>query len=114
MGTVEIAAKAAIPGGFKNATKHAYGTPKDGEFSILLKPEVELDQEARKLLATCKWEVFKLEGTTKKMFPAARMDRPATGYIENVNPARVDQGMVDDVVAGAVETAVSGILKKLP
>lgn len=96
-------AKAAAASGGQSGAKAAKVA---GDFEVELKCKVALD--GKTLSATCTWLIK--QGSA--IFPDLKQSKGAKAATD-VNPDKVTQAQVDDVVSGAAEAELSGIAKKL-
>lgn len=96
-------AKAAAQSGGNAGAK---GKVED-DYTVELKCVAEFDGK-KTIKASCGWTIT--QGS--KLFPNLSQSKKASAS-KDVKPDNISQGDVDDVVSGAAETEVAGIVKKL-
>lgn len=96
-------AKAAAASGGQSGAKAAKVA---GDYEVELKCKVALD--GKSLSASCTWLIK--QGSV--IFPNLKQSKSAKAAAD-VNPDKIAQAQVDDVVSGAAEAELTGIAKKL-
>ncbi|MGE0384482.1 MAG: hypothetical protein AB7Q97_07090 [Gammaproteobacteria bacterium] len=92
--------------GFENAD------PKSGGWIIQLKGLVELDEKARQVVSSFKFDIFAVEKGKESLYNKLKLSKSATAAAD-CDPLNVRQAQVDDSAAASAEAQVRGILAKL-
>ena len=94
----------------KAAAEAVAGEKFEERYVIKLVPKLELDEEAREIVASCGWQIF--EGGGTKLFARLRQTKQSSARA-TVKPDKITQGNLNDTVGAVAETEVKAIMKSL-